>query len=92
MIANGAVHNSDFSGIMCATRNPDLDRIARGWCLAAEPVGKEVKRVKVQFGVLGEDSNRHDGVEKGDGLELVEHAAFGLEGTVRKVRKGEKLS
>ncbi|KAI9783173.1 MAG: hypothetical protein M1816_001463 [Peltula sp. TS41687] len=92
MIANGAVHNSDFSGIMCATSNPDFDRIARGWCLTAEPVGKEVKRVKVQFGVLGEDSNRHDGNEKGDGLELVEHAAFGLEGTVRKVRKGEKLS
>ncbi|KAI9794015.1 MAG: hypothetical protein M1816_006640 [Peltula sp. TS41687] len=96
MITNGAVHNSDFSGIMCATRNPDFDRIARGWCLAAEPVGKEVKRVKVQFGVvLGENGGNgyYSHKADGDGLEpVVEHAAFGLEGTVRKVQKGEKLS
>lgn len=102
ILKNGVVHNSNFSGIMCATRNPDFDELARGSCLAAEPMRKDVKKVKVLFGVLDNGGNNgHEGglemddrrrVGSGQGQGSVGHAAFGVKGTVRRFKKGEKLS
>ena len=116
IFVNGVIHSSNFSGIVCATRNPDFDQLTRGWCLAARPLDKEIQRVKVQFGVLekvgdgnnnssddvemeimqmenrrGSNTNDNVEVEEGTRLNFVNHAAFGLEGTVRRLRKGEKL-
>ena len=148
MTVNGVIHNSDFFGIVCATRNPDLNRLTRGRCLAAEPIDKEIRRIKVQFGVVenaGVENN--NAIDTSDDVEMemetqmetqmktqVEtqmetqmenenqrgssstdtntsinnireaeegrsseqssfllHAAFGLEGTVRRLKKEEQL-
>lgn len=149
MTVNGVIHNSDFSGIVCATRNSDLDRLTRGRCLAAEPIDKEIRRIKVQFGVVENAGVENNAIDTSDDVEMemememetqvetqvetqmetqmenenrrassststdinisinnireaeegrsseqssfLPHAAFGLEGTVRRLKKGEQL-
>lgn len=103
LITNGVVHNSNFSGIILATRNADLDDLARGWCLATEPLDPALGEVKMQFGVLqtsGSGGSGDHAVEEG-GVGMLEsaktemearHAAFGSEGTVTKITRGMSLS
>ncbi|KAL6705244.1 hypothetical protein ACN47E_007204 [Coniothyrium glycines] len=81
---NGISHASTFSGILCTTRNRDLDHWAQGHCLGLEHSLKEVSRQKLQFGILLES----DGRELTSGN--VRHAAFGYEDKVMRLRKGDK--
>ena len=96
LLLNGVVHSSDFSGMLFATRNPDLDRLARGRYMATKPLDSALAKVKLQFGVIQDVGSRKNGSDEqleengsGNGLKtpVAGHTAFGLEGTVTKIRK-----
>lgn len=72
---NGIASSANFSALLCTTRNPDLDALARGHSLGADPLPDDIARVKLKFGRL------HVG-----GGEPAVHAAFGT-----TVNKGDKL-
>lgn len=73
---NGIASSNTFSNIMFTTRNADLDTIAVGQCLGDTRLPSEIGSRKLQFGA----------VDSGEGYE---HAAFGVEGTVKPLRKGD---
>lgn len=75
-LANGYSASSSFSSIMFTTRNADLDRLAGGQCLGAQPIPRELGDVKLQYGLLRSET-------------VPAHAAFGLRGTVTKLGKGD---
>jgi len=92
LIKNGIYHRTTFSTVMATTRNPDLDVLAEGACLGT---GDAMMKEKVMFGILagasgGRVRDTFEGGGNGDGT--VQHAAFGLDGTVMKVRKGTACS
>ncbi|KAH8667827.1 hypothetical protein BGZ61DRAFT_498309 [Ilyonectria robusta] len=75
--SNGVTSSSSFSTMLLTTRNPDLDKLAEGYSLGADPLPKEIGELRLKFGCLdGEESK---------------HAGFGLDGTVCPVTKGEIL-
>lgn len=75
-VVNGYSASSSFSSIMFTTRNADLDRLAGGQCLGAQPIPRELGDVKLQYGLLQSEKEPA-------------HAAFGLRGAVTKLRKGD---
>jgi hypothetical protein len=77
--SNGVSHSSSFSGILCTTRNKDLDDVAQGNYLGARPLGKDLAKQEVQFGILDRTENRGVGVL---------HTAFAIPGSVLRLRKG----
>ncbi|PHH90682.1 hypothetical protein CDD83_2938 [Cordyceps sp. RAO-2017] len=77
---NGITSSASFSTILCTTRNPDLDTLARGHSLGADPLPDDIAGVKLKFGYL----------QAGDG-KPVGHAGFGLQGTVTTVKKVDEL-
>ncbi|KAB2571086.1 hypothetical protein DBV05_g10257 [Lasiodiplodia theobromae] len=77
LIANGYSADVSFSSILLTTRNPDLDGVAVGQCLGAQPLDRNFEKLKLQLGVVG----RTDGIE---------HAAFGIRGTVKELRKNQE--
>jgi hypothetical protein len=80
---NGIAHSSSFSGIVCTTRNQDLDRWAQGHCLGSEHLDKTIAKQKLQYGLLAFDnSSKEDAAD-------VRHAAFGFPGSVVRLRKGD---
>ncbi|KAF2138914.1 uncharacterized protein K452DRAFT_275818 [Aplosporella prunicola CBS 121167] len=79
LFLNGYSAGSSFSTILLTTRNPNLDDIAAGQCLGSQPLDRNFQKMKLQFGIVG----RKDGVD---------HAAFGIRGTVNKLRKGQECS
>ncbi|KAE9368373.1 hypothetical protein N431DRAFT_470085 [Stipitochalara longipes BDJ] len=92
LIKNGVNHDGSFSAIMATTRNPDLDEISQGACLGST---KDIAAKKVMFGVLTQISSpkvkRGEGYSSGYG-EVVKHTAFGLEGSVVRLKKGSPCS
>lgn len=82
MWCNGIGHSSSFSGLLSTTRNKDLDELAHGQCLGAMPLDKELAKQELMFGSLLEENHGE--------MSGVRHAAFGLEGTVTRLRKDEK--
>ncbi|KAL2064609.1 hypothetical protein VTL71DRAFT_3746 [Oculimacula yallundae] len=91
LVSNGVYHTMSFSAVMATTRNPDLDVLAEGACLGAK---KGMMERRIMFGVLrGEnDGGGNEEYRGSQGDETVQHAAFGLEGTVMKIKKGTLCS
>lgn len=81
---NGITHENTFSGILCTTRNPDLDHWAQGHCLGLKHSLQEISKQKLQFGILVD----RDGREVTSGG--VRHAAFGYADKVVELKKGDK--
>lgn len=76
-LLNGVNCDTTFSTILLTTRNPDLDQIAEGHCLGAQPLSKDISGLKLRFGVLnGADAK---------------HAAFGVENSVSHLTKGDQV-
>lgn len=73
VITNGFVHSSEFSAIMCTTRNKTLDNPARENSTNTK-VGKEVRHTRLMLGVL-----------RGEKAE--ERISFGVEGEVEMIRR-----
>ncbi|KAL3434677.1 hypothetical protein BDV09DRAFT_185593 [Aspergillus tetrazonus] len=74
---NGVSQNTSFSSVLMTTRNPELDRLAIGHFLGAEPLRKEIGEVRLQYG----------GIEGSD--QRYKHTAFGTKGSVMALTKGE---
>jgi hypothetical protein len=74
---NGVSQNTAFSSVLMTTRNPELDRLAVGHCLGAEPLKKETGNVRLQYGEIEGSDQRY------------KHAAFGTKGSVTALTKGE---
>lgn len=75
--SNGYSVNASFSSILLTTRNPDLDGIATGQCLGAQPLDRNFGETKLQFGIVRT-------------IDDIDHAAFGIRGTVRRLKNGQK--
>jgi hypothetical protein len=67
---------------MTTTRNPDWDALSTGQSLSA--IGKDLDKTKLMFG-----GHRMETVAK-DAEDKTMRAAFGLEGKVKGLRKGER--
>jgi hypothetical protein len=80
--SNGISHSSSFSGIICTTRNKDLDDWAKGHYLGSEPLDKSIAKQKLQYGLLAFDGDK-------EGMGDARHAAFGFPGNVVRLRKGD---
>ncbi|KAB8223226.1 hypothetical protein BDV33DRAFT_228673 [Aspergillus novoparasiticus] len=74
---NGVPQNNSFSSVLMTTRNPELDRLAIGHCLGSEPLKGNTDKVRLRFGEVEGANLRH------------RHAAFGSEGSVTTLSKGE---
>lgn len=79
-ITNGYSASMSFSSIVFTTRNHALDHISEGRCLPALPLGKELGKTKLRYGLL-----RSDGTGGGH-----DHAAFGFADTITELRKGTR--
>jgi len=92
VVKNGVYHESSFSAIMVTMRNRELDDLANGTCLG-ETEG--IRNERLMFGILtgGNEMERKDRMQPGveGGLEKA-HAAFGLDGSVVRPRKGVRCS
>ena len=89
LISNGVYHDGSFSTIMATTRNPDLDAISQGACLGGT---KDIAVRNLMFGALtqNESSEMKGSVSYDSGYgAAVRHVAFGLEGSVVRLRKGD---
>jgi hypothetical protein len=75
---NGVSQSTSFSSILITTQNAELDCLAVGHCLGAEPLEKEIRKVQLQYGEIYSHKQRH------------KHAAFGTKGSVTALSKGEK--
>ncbi|EFQ93601.1 hypothetical protein CFE70_010171 [Pyrenophora teres f. teres 0-1] len=80
---NGVCHDNSFSSIMAATRNAYLDQLTLGHSLGATPMGKEILRTRLKFGVLGQEG---ESGEKGG-----YRAGFGVGDTVHLLEKGQHV-
>jgi len=92
LLENGVYHDTTFSTFMATTRNVDLDTMSDGTCLGDV---KKIEQRKLMFGMLIND--RGTGSEEsvpvnGETGSDYPHAAFGLEGTVVRLRKGALCS
>ncbi|KAK4184989.1 hypothetical protein QBC35DRAFT_390507 [Podospora australis] len=87
IVQNGYVAETNFSTFLVTTRNPDLDKMARGSCLGALPVDKEVTKTKLRFGKTVSNE------EGGDGdASQATHAAFGFDDRVVELQRGKNYS
>ena len=75
---NGYSASTSFSSVLLTTRNRDLDELARGHEIGAQPPARELREARLRFGLLCE----RDGTA---------HAAFGLEGTTKVLKKGDRI-
>ncbi|KAF8243701.1 hypothetical protein K440DRAFT_611828 [Wilcoxina mikolae CBS 423.85] len=86
LFENGYCSDTTFSKVLVTTRNPTLDKIVLqypGASLGGEPMPKELMDLKLQFGVI-------KGERWGEGGgEVVRYTAFGVEGEVEELKKGE---
>jgi hypothetical protein len=92
LISNGVYHDGSFSTIMATTRNPDLDALSQGACLGGR---KDIAENNLMFGVLtqNESSEIKGTVSYDSGYRAAaRHVAFGLEGYVVRLRKGDPCS
>ena len=82
LVQNGVAHDTSFSTLVATTRNPRLDHLFSGACLGRTPLRKDLGKTKLMFG----EQERRGRPEAGQ----VEHAAFGMKGEVRRLRKGAR--
>lgn len=82
--SNGVGHTSSFSGLVRTTRNKALDDWAKGHCLGADPLDRDLGKQKLQYGLLITDGSSEEGAAR--------HAAFGFSGTVSRLKKGDRCS
>lgn len=80
LVQNGVAHDTSFSTMVATTRNPRLDYLFTGACLGRIPLRKELGKTKMMFGEQVKGAMYEEG--------RVEHAAFGLKGEVRRLKKG----
>src|SRR5688572_27202005 len=66
LYANGVNHSNSFSGILCTTRNSELDVIAKGNCTGSKPLNEALALQRIQYGLLKQSDGSVDG-----------HASFG---------------
>ncbi|CZT12918.1 hypothetical protein WAI453_012487 [Rhynchosporium graminicola] len=86
LVSNGVYHTTNFSAVMATTRNPDFDNLAEGACLGKD---KGMMDRKIMFGVVtGSEFARNGRNEMGSREGELKHAAFGLSGTVMRIKKG----
>jgi hypothetical protein len=92
LLENGVYHDTTFSTFMATMRNVDLDTMSDGTCLGDV---KKIEQRKLMFGMLindrGTESEESMPVNGETGSDYP-HAAFGLEGTVVRLRKGALCS
>ena len=70
---------------MAVTRNKYLDRLTWGHSLGATPMGDEILKARLKFGVLeGSDDDDDEAGSKG-----MCRAGFGTKDTVGSLRKGQ---
>jgi hypothetical protein len=83
---DGTTFSTGFSRILVTTRNTTLDDISRGACLGNDPFPIELMHTRLKFGVL----NEHIDVEYvgGDGMQGVNHCAFGVASEIGPIRRG----
>lgn len=74
---NGVTQNNSFSSFLMTTRNPELDRLAVGYCLGSGPLKGDIDKVRLRFGETEGANPQH------------RHAAFGVKGSVTDLSKGE---
>ncbi|KAL8992982.1 MAG: hypothetical protein Q9169_006684 [Polycauliona sp. 2 TL-2023] len=63
LFLNGVAHSTSFAAILATTRSPSLATVAEGSSLGNEPMPKEMRRTRLQFGVLGSDDQGPGGTE-----------------------------
>lgn len=80
LMLNGYSATASFSTILLTTRNEELDHVARGHCLGESPMDKSLGRTMLRYGILNSQASDRS---------KVPHAAFGLSGDVRELRRGE---
>jgi hypothetical protein len=85
LVQNSVYHDTSFSAFMATNRNRDLDVLAEGSCLGRS---QGLQKERLMSGVL--NSEKEGGYERGVVRE--QHAAFGLPGTVLRLRKGTPCS
>jgi hypothetical protein len=77
---------------MVTTRSRELDDLADGACLGET---EEIRNERLKFGILtgGNEVERKDRMQPGvEGGSEKTHAAFGLDGSVVRLRKGVRCS
>ncbi|KAJ5494550.1 hypothetical protein N7463_010637 [Penicillium fimorum] len=73
---NGVAQSTSFSSILMTTRNPELDDLAKGYCLGSGQLPDEIGDVKLRFGEV-------------EGSEQYKRAAFGTQESVTHLSKGK---
>ncbi|KAK6499993.1 hypothetical protein TWF481_010350 [Arthrobotrys musiformis] len=82
-LKNGGICQWSFSQIMLTTRNPSLDEIGRGSCFGVVHSGSDLAHHRLKFGEIKYEKQSVD---------VIRHAAFGLENEVTELSAGEKYS
>lgn len=78
LYTNGVNHSNSFSGILCTTRNSELDVIAKGNYTGSKPLNEALASQKLQYGLLKQSDGSVDG-----------HASFGTPDSVVALKKRE---
>ncbi|CAI7620017.1 unnamed protein product [Penicillium viridicatum] len=88
LVKNGVAQNSAFSSMLMTTRNPELDSLAVGNCLrGGDALGKNLGDVRLRFGeVVAPEGDRDTTTSRNSRR----HLAFGTDGAVTAIVKGEK--
>ncbi|KAH7348873.1 hypothetical protein BKA65DRAFT_584737 [Rhexocercosporidium sp. MPI-PUGE-AT-0058] len=87
LFENEIYNSTSFSTVMGTTRDPDFDVLAEGACLGTK---KAMLNEKVMFGIL--TGAREIYLRLAEFRWTLQHAAFGLKGTIMKTRKGTACS
>lgn len=77
LYTNGVSYSNSFSGILCTTRNSELDVIAKGNCTGSKPLNEALASQRLQYGLLKQPDGAVDG-----------HASFGTPDSVVTLKKG----
>ncbi|MCJ1356874.1 MAG: hypothetical protein MMC33_006870 [Icmadophila ericetorum] len=72
---------------MATTRNAKLDELCKGSSLGAEPLAKDLSKIKLQFGVMTDE--KEGLVEHVWERGRIKHVGFGIEGNVQNLEKGQ---
>ncbi|KAJ0423246.1 hypothetical protein BJY00DRAFT_310375 [Aspergillus carlsbadensis] len=84
---NGVPQNTAFSSLLLTTRNPELDSLGAGNCLGGGVLDKDVGSVRLRFGEVVAPEGEGCTATGSSGRR---HAAFGTQGAVAGIVKGEK--
>ncbi|KAL7946720.1 hypothetical protein V8C42DRAFT_364037 [Trichoderma barbatum] len=74
--SNGVVSSTSFSAILLTTRNTYLDSLAKGYSIGSDILPDEIADVRLKSVRVNSEK-------------LADHAAFGIDGTVTTLQKGD---